>query len=83
MLDNKLTMLLKPPMTEEALGISPAIIQDLIFRLLFSEGEISVAKLSERLGVHAKIMDLMLSTLKHEHLVQIKKAGSLGSLSFI
>lgn len=82
MLSNELEKLLKPPMEPNELGISIQIVNDIIFRILFNEGDASVVRLAEVMGVHARIVDQILSRFKQEHLVEVTRAGSLGSLSF-
>jgi predicted ATPase with chaperone activity len=69
-------------MKMEELNVPQAIIEDLIFRMLFNEGDVSIARFSQVLGIHARIIDDLLSRMKQEHLVEVTKAGSLGSLSF-
>lgn len=78
----RLKKLLAPPMKMEELNVPPAIIEDLIFRMLFNEGDVSISRFSQVLGVHARIIDDMLSRMKQEHQVEVTKAGTLGSLSF-
>ncbi|MCA9968697.1 MAG: ATP-binding protein [Anaerolineales bacterium] len=82
MLSNELLQLLKPPMALEDLGVSNRLVSDIAFRILFNEGDASVVRVSEVLGIHARIIDQLLSRMKQEHLVEVTKAGSLGSLSF-
>ena len=82
MISDELAKLLVPAMTPEELGIPLSIVNDIIFRLLFNEGNASVARFSEVLGVHARIVDTLLSHMKQEHLVEVTRAGTLGSLSF-
>lgn len=78
----QLMKLLAPPMKLEELNIPQAIVEDLIFRMLFNEGDVSIARFSQVMGIHARIIDDLLSRMKQEHLVEVTKAGSLGSLSF-
>ncbi len=78
-----LSKILAPVLKTEDLGVSTGLIQDLIFRVLYNEGDVSVARFVEVLGLHARVLDDLMSKLKQEHLVEIKKAGSIGSLSFI
>ncbi|MCA9958297.1 MAG: ATP-binding protein [Chloroflexota bacterium] len=82
MISNELLKLLVPPMNPDELGIPINIINDIIFRIIFNEGEASVVRVAEVMGVHARVIDLQLSRMKQEHLVEVTKAGSLGSLSF-
>jgi predicted ATPase with chaperone activity len=69
-------------MSVEDLDIPIGLVTDTIFRLLFNESEANIARLSEVLGLHARILDNLMSQMKQEHLVEITKAGALGSLSF-
>ncbi len=77
-----LAQLLAPVMEIERLNIPPAIIHDTIFRLLFNEGVGNIARLSDVLGLHPKVLDEVMSQMKLEHLVEVTKAGQIGSLSF-
>lgn len=82
MLNSDLEKLLKQPMEAEELGIHIQIIHDIIFRILFNEGDANVSRIAEVIGVHPRIIDAVLSRFKQEHLVEVTRAGSLGSLSF-
>ncbi|MBK8932400.1 MAG: AAA family ATPase [Chloroflexi bacterium] len=82
MKSSSLEKILAPVLKVDGLGVPVGLIQDIIFRLLFNEGEASVARVSTVLGIHAGVIDELLSRMKQEHLVEITKAGSLGSLSF-
>ncbi|MCA9933097.1 MAG: ATP-binding protein [Ardenticatenaceae bacterium] len=82
MITNELEQLLRQPTEPEELGISLRIVNDIIFRILFNEGDASVARLADVMGIHARIVDQILSRFKQEHLVEVTRAGSLGSLSF-
>ena len=78
----QLTQLLAPAMKVEDLGIPAGIIQDIILRLLFNEGNVSVGRFAKTIGVHQKIIDETLTQMKQEHQVEVTRAGSLGSISF-
>ncbi len=82
MLSGELAKLLAPVMKQEDLDAPIGIIQDIIFRLAFNEGDVSVARIAEITGLHPRIIDEMMAKLKQEHLVEVTKAGSIGSLSF-
>lgn len=64
------------------LGIPSVIVTDLIYRLLFSEGEVTVARFVEVIKIHAQLLDEFLTRMKQEHLVEIARTGSLGRLSY-
>ncbi|WP_420640776.1 AAA family ATPase [Candidatus Leptofilum sp.] len=80
---DKLMKLLAPVMKLDNLGIPTGLIQDIIFRLLFNESDVSIARFAEVLGIHPSLVDELLARMKQEHLVEVKRAGGLGSLSFI
>lgn len=79
---DKLRKLLGPIMKLDNLGVPPGLIQDIIFRLLFNESDVSVARFADVLGIHASIVDELMARMKQEHLVEVVNAGRLGSLSF-
>lgn len=78
----QLMKLLAPVMKLDDLGIPTGLVQDIIFRLLFNEGDVNIARFSEIIGIHASLVDELLARMKQEHLVEVVKAGGLGSLSF-
>ncbi len=66
----------------EDLNIPTAILSDIIFRLLFSEGDVSLQRIVEVIKVSQQIIDDILTWMKNEHHVEIAKAGAFGSLSY-
>jgi predicted ATPase with chaperone activity len=77
-----ITEILAPVSKIDDLDISTGLIQDIIFRYMFNEGTVSVGNFAETLGLPTQLLDELLSKMKQEHLVEIAKAGTLGSLSF-
>ena len=77
-----LTEILSPISSVDELDVSMGLIQDIVFRYLFNEGNVNVGRFAETLGLPTRILDDILTKMKQEHLVEITKAGSLGSLSF-
>src|SRR4030042_5274691 len=63
--------------TIEQLGISPSLITDLIFRMLFNEGEVSVGHFFEVIRIYPQIIDDLLAQAQHDHLVEVAKASTL------
>ena len=82
MFSDEIAKLLTPAMTLEELEIPEVIVTDIIFRILFSEGAVNIGRFSQIMGIHARILDNILSHMKQEHLVEVTRAGTLGSLSF-
>lgn len=78
----QLMKLLSPIMKMEDLGVPAGLVQDIIFRLLFNESDVNIARFAEVLGIHPSLIDELLARMKQEHLVEVVRAGSLGSLSF-
>jgi predicted ATPase with chaperone activity len=70
------------PMKADALGIPVSIVVDLIFRVLFNEGDVNLSRFSEVLRLHPTVLDEILARLKQEHLVEISRAGGMGRLSY-
>ncbi|MDX1689157.1 MAG: hypothetical protein R3248_14330, partial [Candidatus Promineifilaceae bacterium] len=71
-----------PPREVEALGVPTNLIVDLIYRLLFREGEVSVSRFTDVIRLHAQPLDTILSRLKQEHMVEISNTGALGRFSY-
>ena len=78
----ELARLLAPAMSVEALNIPASLVSDLIYRLMFSEGSVSIGRFVEVLCLHSQILDEVLSQMKMEHLVEVAKTGHLGRLSY-
>ncbi len=74
---------LKLPETLEELGIPPGIVTDLMLKLLFTEGDVSLRRFSEVLHIGAQVLDSILMRLQQEHIVDIAKAGNIGRASYI
>ncbi|MBI3241234.1 MAG: ATP-binding protein [Chloroflexi bacterium] len=68
--------------TVNDLGIPASIISDLILRLMFNEGDVSVSRFAEVIRVHTQVIDETLAWMQQEHLVEVAKAGTLGRLSY-
>jgi predicted ATPase with chaperone activity len=81
-LPTDINKLIAIPMSVDELGIPLNIVHDLMFRLLFSEGEVSLGRFSEVLGIHNRVLDEQLQRMKLEHFVEISKAGQIGSLTY-
>ncbi|MCB9445270.1 MAG: hypothetical protein H6669_13665, partial [Ardenticatenaceae bacterium] len=67
----QITEILSPITTTDELDVSVGLVQDIIFRLLFNEGAVSVGRFAETLGLPGRILDDLLSKMKQEHLVEI------------
>ena len=76
--------ILAEPKTIEDLHIPQNIIIDLIFRLLYNEGNVALARFTEVLKIPKGIIDEILLWMQKEHLVEVSKAsvelGRLGNV---
>lgn len=81
-LSRDLETLLTAPANVGDLRIPLSVITDLIFKLLFNEGDVSLARFVSVLGLHAQVLDEILAHVQQEHQVEVTKAGGLGRLSF-
>ena len=61
----------------DGLSIPASLVIDLIYRILFSEGDVSVGRMLEITRLHAQIVDELLSNLQHDHLVEVIKGSAL------
>lgn len=75
--------ILVEPQTIEELGVPPGLLYDLMFRMMFTEGEVSLRKFNEVLRVSGKLLDQILLKLQQDHFVEISKAGNIGRTSYI
>ncbi|MEW5871672.1 MAG: ATP-binding protein [Chloroflexota bacterium] len=82
--DMTLKQVLAEPRTIEDLHIPQNIIIDLIFRLLYNEGNVALARFTEVLKIPKAIIDEVLLWMQKEHMVEISKAsvelGRLGNV---
>lgn len=79
-----LKQLLKEPQTVDELKIPQGIVTDVIYRLLFNEGNVSVSRFIEVLRVSTRIIDETMLWMQKEHLVEVSKASSeIGRLGYV
>lgn len=79
-----LKQVLAEPRTMDDLHIPQNIVIDLIFRLLYNEGNVALARFTEVLKIPKGLIDEVLMWMQKEHLVEISKAsvelGRLGNV---
>jgi predicted ATPase with chaperone activity len=79
-----LKQFLAEPQNIDDLQIPSSLVIDLIFRILFNEGTVSVSRFIEMLKISSRIIDDTMLWLQREHLVEVSKADSgLGRLGYI
>jgi len=75
--------LLTPCQKLEDTGIPGGIIVDLMLRLLFNEGHVSVGRFAELTRLSSMVTDEQLQWMQKEHLVEVAKAGGIGRMSYV
>lgn len=78
-----LDTLLTPCQTIEDTGVPPGIVIDLMLRMLFNEGIVSLTHFSEVIRLPSMVLDEQLKWLQREHLVEVARAGGLGRVSYV
>ncbi len=74
---------LRQPETIDDLGVPPSIVNDLMLRLLFTEGDVSLRRFADVLRISPKILDDLLMRMQQEHIVDVSKAGTIGRASYV
>ena len=59
------------------LGVSPSLAIDLIYRILFTEGDVNVSRIVEVTRLYPQIVDDLMADLQHDHLVEVVRAGAM------
>ncbi len=76
--------LLVPPTSLDDMDLKQNMVTDIMLRLTYNEGEVSVSRAEEIMKLPYRVMDEMLSWLQQEHLVEVSKAvGSLGRRGYV
>lgn len=76
--------LLAEPETIEDLNIPQNIVVDLVLRLLYNEGNVSLSRFIEVLRIPSRIIDNLLLWMQKEHLAEVSKVhGELGRLAYV
>src|SRR5574341_248541 len=79
---NDLTQLITQPHNLSKLDIPAGLVVDIINRMLFQEGEVSLRRFMDVIRLDATLLDEILVGLQKEHLVEVASAGQLGRLSY-
>jgi predicted ATPase with chaperone activity len=75
--------LLKAPTDADHLDIPPALVVDIIMRMLFNEGQVSLVRFVEVIKLNRVILDQILERLQQEHLIEVASAGSMGRFTYV
>lgn len=75
--------LLRPPENLAALDIPIGVVSDLVLRILFNEGQVSIRRLAEVIRLSPQLINEILDQMRNEKLVEVASAGSMGTMSYI
>ena len=76
--------LLAEPQDIDSMHIPQSIVIDIIFRLLFNEGNVSLSRFTEVLKISSRLIDSLLLWMQKEHLAEVSKANSeLGRIGYV
>ncbi len=75
------TLIPPPPETIEDTGLSPSVIEHLIFKMLYFRGDILGRDLATAVGLKFSLIEPLIESLKRQHLLQVKRSLGLGNSS--
>jgi len=76
--------LLEPPHSLDDLDLKQNMVTDILLRLTYNEGEVSVSRAEEVMKLPYRVMDEVLAWLQQEHMIEVAKAvGSLGRRGYV
>lgn len=70
-----------PPSNLEQAGLTPAIIEQLILKLLFYRSEMIGRELASTIGLKVSVIDETIESLKRQHLIAVKRSLGMGNSS--
>jgi predicted ATPase with chaperone activity len=85
MLDEmNLKQILTEPQSIEDLHVPDSIVIDIMFRLLFNEGNVALSRFVDVMKISSRIVDEVMLWMQKEHLVEVSKASSeIGRLGYV
>jgi hypothetical protein len=76
--------LLEPPHTLDDLDVKQNMVTDILLRLTYNEGEVSVTRAEEIMKLPYRLLDDLLAWMQQEHMIEVSKAvGSLGRRGYV
>ncbi len=67
------------PETLEDTGLAASVLQQLILKMLYSQGEMLGRELSEKLGLKFSLIEGIIDLFKHQRLIEAKKSLGMGN----
>lgn len=78
----ELNQLLIRPNTIKELDIPLGMVIDLMLRMMFQQGDVSLQKFANTIMIHATLLDEILLDLQKQHFVEVTGTGQIGRLSY-
>ena len=76
--------LLEPPHSLDDLDLKQNMVTDILLRLTYNEGEVSVTRAEAVMKLPYRVLDELLAWMQQEHIVEVSKAvGSLGRRGYV
>ncbi|MFP4323092.1 MAG: ATP-binding protein [Anaerolineales bacterium] len=69
--------------TVEDLDITPSLVQELILKLVFNEGEVNLRRMIDVIKLRGTVIDKLVEGMQYEKLIDIARAGSTGRSSYV
>jgi DNA-binding MarR family transcriptional regulator len=73
------TVIPPAPETLEEAGLATSVIQQLIVKMFYAQGEMLGRELSEKLGLKFSLIEPIIDVLKHQRLLEAKKSLGMGN----
>lgn len=78
-----LSPILQAPETASDLDIPVSIVIDIIVRILFNEGQVSVKRFADIIKLEPQTLDNILEKLQYDKFVEVASAGKMGRFSYV
>lgn len=78
-----LSSLLIAPEAATELDIPVSIVIDIIVRVMFNEGQVSVKRFADIIKLEPQTLDTILEKLQYDKLVEVASAGKMGRFSYV
>lgn len=82
-IQENLLNLLRMPEDPQQLDIPMGVVTDLIVRILFNEGDVSLKRISDVTRLSPQVLDPIMSKLQHDKVVEVASAGQMGRFTYV
>jgi DNA-binding MarR family transcriptional regulator len=70
-----------PPENLEDTGLSQAVVEQIILKMLYLRGEVLGREISQSMGLRYSVIDDLMETFKRHQLVQVRRSLGMGNMS--